>query len=910
MTTLLKRLDTHFAACTAAAAGAALLGGAQSANAAVVYSGVVNIPIPNTFAGVYLNIATGLTTATGGTNVGMDFNPYQGGANMWQGPAPALPAQPNRAVGTGLVADNLAAGTPISGASSLVTSTYPTMGNFTVGQAGIFGLRFWHEGAAANRFAWVRIIKGANPSTPGTIVDYAYEDTGAAINAGQGAAPVNPCTQPLPACAADVAPVGGNLIVNVDDLLAVINTWGQVQTPAGTGPRPQGDAAPLPNGNCLVNVDDLLAVINAWGNCPVPSGRCCAPSGACSIQTAANCATAGGNYGGNGTTCVAFTCPVLPANDNCAGAITVLNGQTNIDNTTATDSTGIPGGVCIAGGAVNVKKDLWYSYTASCTGRLSVDLCATGGTVTDTTLQIFTGACASLAEVACDDDGCGNATDADFLSSITNFNVTTGQQFRIRVGTWAASPAGAMVLTIACETASNDFCVDATAIASLPATITGDLTGTTPDSGPICNGVTPGTGRWFTVTGNGNSLTASICDSPFGLWDGALSIYCGNDCDSLTCVVASAADQCGGAGLHPNAVTWCSAAGQTYWILVHSVGGDFNSGGQFELDVTSGAICANPLPCGPPPPPAFDECAGAIPLTCGQTHTVTAAEFAVLTFNATDPAHPCIAGAFTLDKSYWYTFTTGAAQTNLRLSFCSTNAAFDTLVTVFSGACGGPFTAVACDDDSCVVAPAFGPSVVCAAVTPNTTYKILVSHYSPDQPGDYTVVVDCVTPCAPPPSCGACVGTAEPEPCLVDGNTDTVNGGCNSAPPVFGTVALNQTICGLNSTYVTPAGTLRDTDWYAFVVPTSGTYTITVCAEHSVDVGFVTNTAGNITSCGAGQAFVAPGGVIVPANVQTTVQRTLVGGQTVALFVANGTGSTLNPCAGGTNDYRIRITTP
>jgi hypothetical protein len=85
-----------------------------------------------------------------------------------------------------------------------------------------------------------------------------------------GPVSANPCETPLPACAADVAPPGGNGVVNIDDLLAVVNTWGQTQNPPGTGPRPAGDCAPPPNGNCLVNIDDLLAVVNGWGTCTVP----------------------------------------------------------------------------------------------------------------------------------------------------------------------------------------------------------------------------------------------------------------------------------------------------------------------------------------------------------------------------------------------------------------------------------------------------------------------------------------------------------------------------------------------------------------------------------------------------------------------------------------------------------------
>jgi hypothetical protein len=69
--------------------------------------------------------------------------------------------------------------------------------------------------------------------------------------------------QALP-CPADIAPSGGDGFVNVNDLLAVINTWGIC--PASPAPCP-ADIAPA-GGDGVVNVNDLLAVLNAWGPCP------------------------------------------------------------------------------------------------------------------------------------------------------------------------------------------------------------------------------------------------------------------------------------------------------------------------------------------------------------------------------------------------------------------------------------------------------------------------------------------------------------------------------------------------------------------------------------------------------------------------------------------------------------------
>ena len=68
---------------------------------------------------------------------------------------------------------------------------------------------------------------------------------------------------PLPGgstpCPADVAPSGGNGVVDVDDLITIINSW---------GPCEKGSECPADiTGNKEVDVDDLLEVINSWGDC-------------------------------------------------------------------------------------------------------------------------------------------------------------------------------------------------------------------------------------------------------------------------------------------------------------------------------------------------------------------------------------------------------------------------------------------------------------------------------------------------------------------------------------------------------------------------------------------------------------------------------------------------------------------
>jgi len=97
------------------------------------------------------------------------------------------------------------------------------------------------------------------PVVSGTVYRVRVGGTNGATGSGTM---VITCTVPV-TCPADIAPVGGNGTVNVEDLLAVIGAWGACGDP-GNCPA---DIAPA-GGNDLVNVEDLLAIIGAWGGCP------------------------------------------------------------------------------------------------------------------------------------------------------------------------------------------------------------------------------------------------------------------------------------------------------------------------------------------------------------------------------------------------------------------------------------------------------------------------------------------------------------------------------------------------------------------------------------------------------------------------------------------------------------------
>jgi hypothetical protein len=100
---------------------------------------------------------------------------------------------------------------------------------------------------------------------------------------------------------------------------------------------------------------------------------------------------------------------------------------------------------------------------------------------------------------------------------------------------------------------------------------------------------------------------------------------------------------------------------------------------------------------------ASDTCAGALPAASSQTGTTVGA--------TNDGSSTCDATG----NDVWYTYTAGATGGQLRLDTCG--SAIDTVLSVYTGACGA-LTEIACNDDATGVpcaAPASALSVVLAS---------------------------------------------------------------------------------------------------------------------------------------------------------------------------------------------------
>ncbi|HEX8270879.1 MAG TPA: T9SS type A sorting domain-containing protein [Flavobacterium sp.] len=133
---------------------------------------------------------------------------------------------------------------------------------------------------------------------------------------------------------------------------------------------------------------------------------------------------------------------------------------------------------------------------------------------------------------------------------------------------------------------ANDSCGTAIAIAAFPYTNTQDATTATNNAGFITSctigGASMNDGVWYTVVGNGLTLTAAL--SSVGAWDPQIDVYSGS-CGTFTCVAS--ADN-GGTNGAETVLIENSVLGTTYYINIGHYSGFTNSPeGLFTLNVTS-----------------------------------------------------------------------------------------------------------------------------------------------------------------------------------------------------------------------------------------------------------------------------------------------------------------------------------
>ncbi|MBP7933541.1 MAG: hypothetical protein KA354_02730 [Phycisphaerae bacterium] len=350
------------------------------------------------------------------------------------------------------------------------------------------------------------------------------------------------------------------------------------------------------------------------------------------------------------------------AYDNCAQATPVSEGEWY--GVTAGASTD---GAASCGDA-NSSPDVWYTYTASCTGTLAFDTC---GALLDTVVSVYSG-CGGT-ELACDDNGCGSQSRA--LTTVSQ-----GQTYLIRVA-GNAGTAGPFRFHVACGTPPNDNCASAAAVGD--GSTQGTTLGASADGTATCGGSDGSPDVWYTYTASCTApLEINTCGSGF---DTVVSVYgscggtelaCGdNECDRQSRIEIDATQ------------------GTTYLIRVS---GNNYAQGDFTLNVLCKA------------PPANDQCATAIAITEG---TTTGSSL----FATADGDALCGTLSTAGSPDVWYLYT---ASRSGRLKIDVSNADFAALVSLHQPAnCPGSLdNQVAC-----------GTPILSQAVQQGGTYLIRVA---------------------------------------------------------------------------------------------------------------------------------------------------------------------------------------
>lgn len=200
------------AAAVVASAGA--LAPAQS-EAAIVYSGITNINIPSTTAGVYLNLVTGVSATAPAGAPGWDFNAW-GAGNLfaWANVGGAPTAGVVCGLGSSAVqTDSLALGTVVGAAQTFCAQGNPESAGSTayvLNAINYVGIRFLNEGTGLLNYGWIAMQVGSPANAqPRSIVGWAYENTGASIAVGSTGAVPEPATLGLLAVALGAAGLAG-----------------------------------------------------------------------------------------------------------------------------------------------------------------------------------------------------------------------------------------------------------------------------------------------------------------------------------------------------------------------------------------------------------------------------------------------------------------------------------------------------------------------------------------------------------------------------------------------------------------------------------------------------------------------------------------------------------------------------
>ena len=226
-------------------------------------------------------------------------------------------------------------------------------------------------------------------------------------------------------------------------------------------------------------------------------------------------------------------------NDNCSGAIPLNVGSSNsCSPTLVTIDNNVTGsGVADPGCANYVDGDLWYKLTMPATGGVRIETSSTGS-INDTGMAVYSGSCASLSLIRCNDD---------ILTAVNTFsglNVAEPSGTTVYIRVWKYGGGTGTFNICAFETtpppvANNDDCSTATllTLGSTCTTIVGSNNATnSEDIDPTIPGAGcaryNGSDVWYKlIVPSSGHVIIETYENDLSITDGGLAVYSGT-CNS------------------------------------------------------------------------------------------------------------------------------------------------------------------------------------------------------------------------------------------------------------------------------------------------------------------------------------------------------------------------------------------
>jgi len=478
-----------------------------------------------------------------------------------------------------------------------------------------------------------------------------------------------------------------------------------------------------------------------------------------------------------------------PANDECSAAISLTVYGATCGGTVSGNTSGATQSIaatCVG----TADDDIWYKFVATSSSHI---ISVAGSASFDAVIDLRSGACTGT------NISCSDATGAGAIETLTATGLVSGSTYYLRVYHYFPSVPATTLFTICITTPApvNDNCSGATALTVYGTTCgnstTGNVSGATQSLAANCVG-TADDDIWysFVATAAAHNITAigsASFDAVIDLRSGACN---GTNINCKDATASGGTEVLSATGL---------TIGATYFVRIYHYGSAFPATSSFTICVTTPT----------PPPPANDNCSGAIALTVYGVNCASATSGNVT--GATQSISPISCGNFTSSAAndIWYSFVANSTSHIITVVGSST---FDAVVDLRSGSCSG--TNLNCSD---AVSAGGTETLTATGLTIGATYFVRIYHFGGALPADPSLTI-CVT--TPAPLNDECAGA----------QALTVYGTTCGAATTGNVFNASQSLAAITCNNLT--GTANDDVWYSFVA-TAIAHDITVIGSANFD---------------------------------------------------------------------------